>query len=214
LARQFSESPTFYLLPLSEDDLARVAAQHERIFAVSRMPADSSSAWLDRNAYRSGSDWFGDLHLATYGTAADLTEYVSGARFGRIFVLPRYTLPDGPLTPGDVLPVALTWQADETPGGRFKVFAHLLNGAGQLVAQYDGEPVGGVQPTTDWAAGDSVTDRRGVLLPADLSAGAYTLVIGWYPADGGDRLPVVSASDEPIGTQLVLGTIQVVERQP
>jgi hypothetical protein len=199
---------------LDEDELARVADQHERIFAVSWQAAASQYAWLDRNAYPAGSDWFGDIYLATYGTAGDLTVHTSGARFGETFVLREYALPDGPLKPGDVLLLELTWQADGAPGSRYKIFAHLLNADGQLVAQYDSEPAGGARPTDGWVAGEAVGDRRGILLPVGLPAGTYSLVVGWYPADGGERLPVVGVGGEPFETQLTLGVIQVVDSQP
>jgi hypothetical protein len=214
LARQFAVPPMFYLWPLDEDELASAAAQHERVFAVSWQAAASQYAWLDANTYPAGGDWFGDIYLATYGTAGDLTAHASGARFGQTIVLRQYALPDRPLAPGDVLPLELTWQADGIPGGRYKIFAHLLDADGQLVAQYDSEPGGGARPTDGWLAGETVGDRRGVLLPPDLPAGTYTLVIGWYPAGGGERLAVVGAGGEPLGTQLTLGAIQVVDRQP
>jgi hypothetical protein len=214
LARQFSAAPTFYFWPLDEDELAGVAAQHERIFAVSWQSAAAQYAWLDRNAYPAGGDWFGDIYLATYGTAGDLTAHASGARFGETFVLQQVALPGGPQAPGDVLPLELTWQADGTPGGRYKVFAHLLKADGHLVAQYDSEPAVGARPTDGWVAGEAVGDRIGILLPIDLPAGTYTLVVGWYPAGGGERLPVVGAGGESLDTQLTLGAIQVVDRQP
>jgi hypothetical protein len=53
-----------------------------------------------------------------------------------------------------------------------------------------------------------------VLLPADLPSGDYVLLVGWYPADGGDRLPVRNAGGEMLGTELTLGTIRVLPRPP
>jgi mannosyltransferase len=100
------------------------------------------------------------------------------------------------------------------PGGRFKVFAHLLAAGGQLVAQYDGEPAGGTHPTDEWTPGEIVEDRRGMLVPKDLSAGTYALVIGWYPVNGGDRLQAKSSNGESIGTEVRLGIIEVVDGRP
>jgi len=214
LARPFTVPPSFYLWPLDEDELTSIAAQHERIFAVTWQAAASQYAWLDANTYPVGGDWFGDIYLATYGTAGDLKAHASGARFGEAIVLREYALPDGPLAPGDVLPLELTWQADGTLEGLYKVFAHLLNADGQLVAQYDSEPASGARPTDSWVVGETVGDRRGILLPIDLPAGTYSVVVGWYPADGSGRLPTVDASGESLGTQLTLGTIQVMDRQP
>jgi hypothetical protein len=115
------------------------------------------------------------------------------------------------LKPGDVLPLALTLHVEEVIQEPYKLFAHLLAADGSLVAQYDGEPVGGLRPTDSWLAGEEIEERCGVWLPQDLPAGAYTLAIGWYPAAGGERLPVTGADGESLGDQLVLGTLEVVD---
>jgi 4-amino-4-deoxy-L-arabinose transferase-like glycosyltransferase len=211
-ARHLADSPTYYQWPLTDDDLSHVVTGHQRIFAIDWEAVPSDYTWLDRYAHLAASAWFGDIHLSVYGASRDLVEYPSGAEFGQVYVLEQYALPEEPLVQGDLLPFQLVWRADTVPGDRHKVFAHLLASDGRLVAQYDGEPVGGTRPTTDWTPGERVLDRRGILLPADLAEGSYTLVVGWYPVDGGDRLPVVSAGKAPLGDQLELGSIQVVSR--
>jgi hypothetical protein len=164
---------------------------------------------LDRNAYRAGSQWFGDIQLLPYGPPAELDEYESGVRFGPAVILERLALPGHALAPGDVLPINLVWRAAEAPGRPLKLFAQLLDGDGQLVAQHDGQPAGGLRPTSGWSEGDVIEDRWGILLPPDLPAGPYTLIAGWYPADGGDRLPVTGVEGEPLGTHLLLGMVTV-----
>jgi 4-amino-4-deoxy-L-arabinose transferase-like glycosyltransferase len=211
-ARQLADSPTYYLWPWTDDDLSHVATEHRRIFAIDWEAAPSDYTWLDRNAYPATTAWFGDIHLSVYGAGNDLVEVPSGAEFGQIYLLERYALPEGRLAPGDLLLFRLIWRASTMPGDRHKVFAHLLASDGRLVAQYDGEPVGGTRPTTGWTPGEQILDRRGILLPVDLAEGSYTLVVGWYPVDGGDRLPVISATKESLGDQLELGSIQVMGR--
>ena len=89
----------------------------------------------------------------------------------------------------------LVWSADATPARAYKVFLHLLDEAGNVVAQHDGEPAGGSRPMTTWAAGERVIDNHGVLLPSGLPSGDYTLRLGLYDAlDPGAR-PAVDGAD-------------------
>ena len=55
----------------------------------------------------------------------------------------------------------------------------LLDGAGQLVTQYDGYPFENARPTTSWQPGEVVYDPH----PLDLSAlapGQYTVAVQVY----------------------------------
>jgi hypothetical protein len=101
--------------------------------------------------------------------------------------------PDSPV-PGDILRVSLFWETEAPLDDRYKVFLHLLDDTGQLVAQTDNEPRDGLLPTTIWTPGEIVVDRDGILLPSDLSPGRYTLVTGLYYLVSGDRLAVASGA--------------------
>ena len=89
------------------------------------------------------------------------------------------------------------------------MFAHLLDGEGRLVAQQDSEPSGGNRPTTTWMAGETITDRLGILIPQNLAAGEYQLVVGIYHPDTGERLTVHDASGSTMGDGIMLTTVQV-----
>ena len=91
------------------------------------------------------------------------------------------------------MPLSLYWQAAESPAANYQVFIHLLDAAGQPVAQFDGPPRGGAYPTSVWDAGESVPDTHPLALPATLAPGAYSLRIGLYRLDGGERLPATGA---------------------
>lgn len=214
LARALADTPNYYLEPLTDGDLAHITSEHQRILAIDWLPASSDYTWLDRNTYVSEGQWFGDIHLSTYHAPMDLVESTNGAQFGPAIVLDRVGLPEKPLVPGDLLPVHLVWQATQVPDQRYKAFIQLLAPDDQPIAQNDGEPAGWSRPTTSWQVGEMIDDRRGILLPADLPAGRYRLVVGWYPVDGGERLPVVSGSGELLGTELELGTFETLEPQP
>jgi hypothetical protein len=71
------------------------------------------------------------------------------------------------------LPVWLYWQFEQ-PVDEFDIrFVHILNGAGELVAQID-TPVGTV------AAGETWAEALPLPLPADLPEGGYRVYVGWY----------------------------------
>jgi 6-pyruvoyl-tetrahydropterin synthase related domain len=80
----------------------------------------------------------------------------------------------------DALDVTLYWLALRDVGADLKTFVHLLDGGGQVVAQHDGDPVGGFTPTTRWRSGEVIADRHRLSWPPGLSAGSYVLKAGMY----------------------------------
>ncbi len=163
---------------------------------------------LAERAYKAGEQWITSLRLARYGVAPlpEAPAEAFEARFGEAIVLDGATILGERFRAGDIIPVSLFWQAEEQPAQRYKLFVHLLNAEGQLVAQYDAEPVGGFRPTDGWQAGERIIDRCGVLVPAGLPAGRYTVRVGLYDFQG-ERLPVVWSGGE--GDGLVIGTVEV-----
>jgi hypothetical protein len=132
-----------------------------------------------------------------------------GALLGEEVLLVGHDLPVGVQQPGGIVPLTLFWQAAGMVGQDYNVFVHLLGADGRIVAQNDGAPAGGSQPTGGWQAGDQIIDRRGVLLPDALPAGKYDLRLGMYAPAAGERLPIRDASGEFLGDSLHLGTIVV-----
>jgi len=94
---------------------------------------------------------------------------------------------------GETTEMRLIWKALAPTETYYSVFVHLVDSAGQIVAQQDGPPGLGALPTSGWVAGEVVDDRRPLTLPA----GNYTLRVGLYtPADGA-RLPARGAAAGP-----------------
>jgi hypothetical protein len=117
--------------------------------------------------------------------AADRLE----ALFGDPIALTGYTL-----TPGASTSVTLVWQMRAAQlDADYTVFVHLRDEAGQNVAQADAMPRGGAYPTSVWALGEFVDDPY----TFNLAPGNYSLVVGLYEAETGERLPV-AAGDELI----------------
>ena len=188
-----------------EAELREIAAQHARLYALfwgedERDPQRLVERWLDAHAFKAREEWVGDVRFVTYAVlpepAGEMTVR-SGVTFGQDITLLGYTIglpPGATLSPGDILPLTLFWQTAHPLDIRYKVFLHLLGREGRLFAQRDAEPVGNLAPTTTWQPGETVVDNHGLLLPADLPPGQYTLRLGLYRIDDPTaRLPVGGA---------------------
>jgi hypothetical protein len=114
------------------------------------------------------------------------------------------------LRPGDWLGLTLLWQPLRAPGGDYQVFIHLRDENGRTVAQRDAHPQNNTYPTNRWPAGQPVLDSANLALPATLSPGQYTVVIGLYPP-GQSRLAVRGAPGDALlpNAELPLATIEV-----
>ena len=101
------------------------------------------------------------------------------------------------------------WEALDVPKRRYKVFLHLVDAAGQLVAQYDEEPGDGMNPTSNWQPERGVfSDRYGMLVPVGLADGRYQLLMGLYDVSGAPRLPI-SIGGESAGDAFALATVEI-----
>ena len=93
------------------------------------------------------------------------------------------------INPGGRLRIILYWQAVATPEAERTVSLHLLDSAGQLVAQHDGLPGAGSRPTSFWQAGQQVRDIHLLEIPADLAPGALNLQLLLYDTFTQERVP-------------------------
>lgn len=115
-------------------------------------------------------------------------------------------LPAPAQTEGAAVEVTLVWLALRETSQENKVFVHLLDKAGAVIAQHDGDPVGGYTSTTRWRPGEIVIDRHTIALPAGLPAGDYGLRAGMYQVDPLRNLRVdPPAPDDRID----IGTVEV-----
>jgi len=127
--------------------------------------------------------------------------------------LKGYRITDDADETGRALKVALYWQARSGPPEDYTVFVHLLDGQGGLVAQHDGQPVGGYYPTSYWEEGETVKDEHKLPLPSGLEAGEYHLRVGLYRASDGQRLIVRDSTGKVIGDGIPLTDVALNEPQ-
>jgi hypothetical protein len=132
--------------------------------------------------------WPVQIYAAPPAQAAPLA-----ASFQNDVQLTSVAIQPGSPGPGDLLEIYLTWRGDRQQlAGTEKVFVHLLNGAGTLVAQDD--------RLLDRNALDRALDARvfyAILLPDPLPAGDYRLIAGLYdPAQpGAPRVRTAEGAD-------------------
>jgi hypothetical protein len=88
--------------------------------------------------------------------------------------------------------LTLYWQSQAPVSEDYVVFVHLLDAAGNIIAQADAPPTQNAYPTSWWAPGEIIADRRA--LPE--AVGVAALRLGLYQLDTGQRLPITRA-DRP-----------------
>jgi hypothetical protein len=134
------------------------------------------------------------------------------ADFGDVAQLRGHAPLPSEIAAGETLPITLYWEARAPTDASYRVFVHLVNSRGEILAQHDGSPADGALPTNIWAPGEIIEDPHALVLPADLAPGAYKLRLGLYLPDTGERLPVTG--DPPqADNALEIGTITVAPRQ-
>ncbi len=107
--------------------------------------------------------------------------------------LVRASAPDR-AAPGDTLHFDLTyetWQAGNPEG---VAFVHVLNEAGQLVAQDDHPPLAGGYPTDLWQRGECARESFALSVPATFS-GTLRAVTGFYTPSDFARFPTGRPDD-------------------
>ncbi len=106
----------------------------------------------------------------------------------------------------------LYWKTIQTPTQSYKIFTHLTQPDGFVVAQRDSLPMQGQRPTTTWRQGEIIVDPYHIPI-TDTPQGSYTLVIGFYDGTTGIRLgPVKDGIGEVMANdQMRLGAVEVVK---
>jgi hypothetical protein len=91
---------------------------------------------------------------------------------------------------GSLLHLSLHWLVEAAPQRELKLFVHVLDERGALVRQLDTIPCNWQCSTSQWQAGQTITDDA-VLDLWGLPPGDYQIGLGLYDANSGKRLAVV-----------------------
>ncbi len=172
---------------------------------LDRMNSDLSAAW---GLYRTGDgrveikNFPADWALGFTGPALpcqwcvfrrlSASPPLKSANFelGQAIRLFGYDLQADPFRPGSQVVVTLYWAAQQTAPADYTVFTQLLGPDAQLHGQMDRPPLLGQWPTSQWQPGQKFMDKFVLKVSEPAPTGAYTLLVGLYDAQTGQRLPV------------------------
>lgn len=186
-------------------------AIHERIGLPLYVPAGDYQWELT-----CGDDHYrGEIEVLPYTENIALVR-LDEAVWSPFALLTGIALPDGNVAwSGGSIRVVFYWQAIEPAAADYSALVHLVNAQGYVVAQADGYAVNNTRPLSSWQSGETIFDTREILLPPDLPAGEYSILVGWYDwqsssnerqlltnGDDAIRLPVTIQVQWPGGTGL------------
>ncbi|MCX6021482.1 MAG: glycosyltransferase family 39 protein, partial [Chloroflexi bacterium] len=175
-----------------------------------RHPKYPAEEWLDRNAFRARSIWFGQARLLLYTLPEERPEPVN-AQFGGQIAMAEAWVPQREAAPGDLVAIGMRWRALVRPTANYTTFVHLLDSRGRNRTGEDAEPMWGLTHTSEWTPGQEVVQRQGVPLPPDTPPGEYQIEVGLYRQDNGQRLEVAG---NPPTDRVLLGTVRVRPADP
>lgn len=129
-----------------------------------------------------------DQVVPTLVSWLDPTVRVRNQDLGGVVMLDSAGLKDTTVGRGDVLHLLLVWRPLQSLIADYKLFVHLADDSGQPVAQWDGYPCFNTSRTSQWTAGEAVTDHVLLRIPDGTPPGEYSLLAGFYHPETGDRL--------------------------
>ncbi|HLH74592.1 MAG TPA: hypothetical protein VKX96_14990 [Chloroflexota bacterium] len=154
--------------------------------------------------YVVGSFWIRPNNV--FPTIAQEANAEGTYHFGGTVDLQQWSI-SGAVVPNGRLDVSMLWVTKAPMARNYTVFVHVTSPAGNLIAQFDGQPTGGIYPTSAWLPGESVLDRYSVQLPSSLPPGPYKVEAGLYDLKTLQRLPVSSEAGESPADYVLLGTL-------
>jgi hypothetical protein len=192
-------------------DLGAYAGQHVRLELAC---PEGGGTWIAPQLLTDAS-WLQPypVPLSAVGEqwVADRTAF-GEAHAGPLIELVGYVPVASPVKPGEMVEVDLYWHALQGVGTDYTVFVHLLNEAGDIVAQMDGQPVHGMHPTARWSPHAVVVDRHSARLRTDLPPGTYHVAVGLYDPTTSARLPATDITGVRLpDARLILAEPLVVE---
>jgi 4-amino-4-deoxy-L-arabinose transferase-like glycosyltransferase len=195
-------------------ELDRLLGEHGRLWfpdhrSMGRMLESAIEAHLVEHAYPVLDEWYGENTVLSLFAADDPEAQPVSARFGEWLRLEGAAVNPDPVEGGwGITAVDLAWQLEEQPDEDYVVGLRLVGPSGQVWAQRDAAPRGGLEPFAEWPVGETQMDHHGLLVPAGTPPGEYTLTARVYRGEDLDVVPVTFAGGS--GGEVTLGTVHVI----
>lgn len=113
-----------------------------------------------------------------------------------------------------IVPVILTWRKEKSLGSEHRVSLRLADAAGRTWAIRDSQPRAGQAFFTDLPFGDTLADHHGLLVTAGTPPGPYRLLLSVRRTSDDDPLDLLDERGQPLGVELLLGEVEVVDPNP
>ena len=123
---------------------------------------------------------------------------------GGLITLLGYSVDPVDVKTGEPLTVTLRWQAVGAMDKDYTVFIHLVGRDGHIWAQDDRLLEHGGVLTSAWRVGQLVPGQYRLEVPPDAPQGEYSLFVGLYYWETGERLPVWDENGERVEDDAVL----------
>ena len=125
------------------------------------------------------------------GAASRPVDHILSENLGNKVLLYGYSLH----TNRDKMNLEIVWKALDNIPTNYKVFVHLVDRNGVILAQRDAMPQSDSYPTSLWLPGEFVVDNYELPIYDTGTA----LRLGLYSPDDGSRLPIFDAQQTTVG---------------
>ncbi|MGC9334799.1 MAG: glycosyltransferase family 117 protein [Anaerolineae bacterium] len=130
----------------------------------------------------------GDLWHVVAPAVQGLPQHLHDGQLDGAVALNGYDVAPSSPRPGEDLQLSLYWQALHPLEEKYHSFVHLLDDAGQRIAQSDHQPGGVFYPAPLWQPGEAVRDVHSLTVPAGAPPGTYHLLVGMYTLSAAGEL--------------------------
>lgn len=171
---------------------------HYALSLPAEMPRGSYTLWI---APAQSADWvkFAPLPVGYSQPPQPPPDFVT-ADFGGSIGLRGFEVSDLAPAPAETVTLRLWWKSIQPMPVSYTMFVHVIDASGTKIAQRDLLPGDGAFSTDTWLPGEWLVDSISLTLAADAPPGDYTVLLGWYNLQTGERLPV---TDDQSGQNVV-----------
>ncbi|MBI3941470.1 MAG: hypothetical protein HY326_00525 [Chloroflexi bacterium] len=190
----------YYWLPASTGreaaNLPTFAQQHPSLWLVEDFHKDTGhdvtiENYLSQHYGKVAQDWGGSARVSRF-VALDLPSAQSAeATFGCCLRLTSYALH----AEDHFINLGLDWQVTTPVTVSYKIFVHVTNSGGEILAQNDQFPAGDFLTTDKWNPNQTVHDLHGLILLEPVASGDR-IQVGWYDPNTGQRLPLTGSGKD------------------
>jgi hypothetical protein len=201
--------------------LAHLFATSSRLWfpahqALGHFWEDEAETDIAELGYPALFQWYGpQTKLILAGSAQTPLVKAPGANFDHRLTLLEAGIGNGAYEAGrGIVPLELTWQKEKSLGSEHRLSLRLADVAGRTWDIRDSFPRAGQTFFTDLHRGDTLLDRHGLLIPAGTPPGPYQLLLSVRRVSDDHPLDLRDAQGQPLGVELLLGEVEVVDPNP